>query len=198
MTANATNLTLRDTILGASTIARRSVTITAGAALIALFAQISIPLSFTPVPITGQTFAVLLVGTALGATDGTASAGVYVLAGALGAPVYANHAHGWDVIRSPSGGYLLGFIIAATVTGSLAQQGWDRKLSTSIGAMLSGNVVIYLIGIPWLAQQLGISISKALELGLYPFVAGDILKTYLAAGALPAAWRLAQRQNARE
>ncbi len=191
----ATTLTLRDSLVGTPTLIRRALTVLAGATLISIFAQISIPLSFTPVPITGQTLAVLLVGTALGTIDGTASTTLYLLAGALGAPIYAGHAHGLEIIHSPSGGYLVGFVVAATLTGYLAERGWDRHINSSISAMLSGNVVIYAFGITWLAHQLHISISKAFELGLYPFVAGDLLKIYLAGALLPTTWRYASRRT---
>jgi biotin transport system substrate-specific component len=170
-----------------------AVLVLAGAALIALAAQVSIPLPFTPVPVTGLTFGVLLVGGALGALRGLASGLVYVLAGIAGAPVYADHASGWHVITGPTGGYLVGCVLAAAVAGRLAEQRWDRTVSSSIGAMLTGNVAVYLCGLPWLAHSLGTGLTKTLELGLYPFVAGDMLKLYLAAAALPAAWRLTRR-----
>jgi biotin transport system substrate-specific component len=170
-----------------------AVLVLAGAALIALAAQVSIPLPFTPVPVTGQTFGVLLVGGALGTLRGVASGLVYVLAGIAGAPVYADHASGWHVFTGPTGGYLVGCVLAAAVAGRLAEQRWDRTVSSSIGAMLTGNVVVYLCGLPWLAHSLGTGLTKTLELGLYPFVPGDMLKLYLAAAALPAAWRLTRR-----
>ena len=112
-----------------------------GAALVSLAAQISIALPFTPVPITGQTFAVCLVGASLGAIRGTASLSLYVLAGIAGAPIYADGDHGWAQITGATGGYLLGFVLAAAVTGWLAEdRHWDRKFSSSIAAMLTGNV----------------------------------------------------------
>ncbi|HEV8460592.1 MAG TPA: biotin transporter BioY [Gaiellaceae bacterium] len=163
-----------------------------GALLIAAAAQISIPLGFTPVPITGQTFAVLLVGAGLGPLAGATSVLLYVIAGGLGAPVYASHAHGWSVISSASGGYLVGFIAAAALTGALAQHRWDRQFPSSVAVMLTGNVVIYAFGITWLAHDLHLSTQKALEYGLYPFILGDLIKLYLAATALPAAWRWAR------
>lgn len=153
------------------------------------------PLPFTPVPLTGQTFAVVLVGAGLGAAAGALSTGLYVLVGALGAPVYAGQAHGWQVLSSPTGGYLVGFVVAAALVGFLAERGWDRRFSSSLGALLTGNVVIYLCGVTWLASSLHVGSAKALELGLYPFVPGDVLKTYLAATILPLAWKLAGRRG---
>jgi len=161
----------------------------AGAAAVAGAAQVSIALPFTPVPVTGQTFAVLLVGAALGTVRGALSLLVYLGAGVAGAPIYADHAHGWSVVTSASGGYLLGFVLAAALTGFLAERRWDRRFSSSIGSMLTGNVVIYLVGLPWLAVVLDTNLEKTLELGLYPFIPGDILKLYLAAAVLPGAWR---------
>jgi biotin transport system substrate-specific component len=171
--------------------------VVAGTALVAAAAQISVKLPFTPVPITGQTFAVLLVGAALGAARGAASLGLYFLLGIVGAPIYAHHDSGWDVITSASGGYIVGFILAAAVTGWLAERRWDRRFSSSIGAMLTGNVIIYLVGLPWLAAVLNTNLEKTLEYGLYPFVPGDTFKLYLAAVALPAAWLGVQRAGGR-
>ena len=166
-----------------------------GAGLIAGSAQVSIPLPFTPVPLTGQTFAVLLVGASLGKTRGGASALLYVLLGIAGAPVYAHGAAGWAVITGTSGGYLVGYPFASALTGFLAERRWDRRFSSAIGAMLTGNVLIYLFGLPWLAAVLHTGLEKTLELGLYPFVPGDTLKLYLAAALLPAAWRYVGRAN---
>ena len=163
------------------------------AGLIALSAQISIALPFTPVPITGQTFAVLLSGAALGLARGGAAGGLYVLLGIAGLPVYAGGDHGWSVVTGASGGYLVAYPLAAALVGLLAERGWDRSFSSAIGAMLTGNVVIYAIGLPWLAAVLHTSLERTLELGLYPFVVGDLVKLYLAGAALPLAWRLVRR-----
>jgi biotin transport system substrate-specific component len=160
-----------------------------GAALIAAAAQVSIPLGFTPVPVTGQTFAVLLVGSALGTVRGGASASLYLLVGLLGVPIYADGQGGWDIVAGASGGYLIAFPLAAALTGWLAERGWDRRFSSSIGAMLTGNVLIYAIGLPWLALELNTGLERTLELGFYPFVIGDTIKLYLAAALLPTAWR---------
>lgn len=170
------------------------VLVVAGVLFVALFAQIRIPLPFTPVPITGQTFAVLLVGSALGSLRGGASLALYVLLGGLGLPFYAGASSGWEVVQGATGGYLIGFIIAAWLTGFLAERGWDRKVRSSIGAMLTGNVVIYLVGLPWLAWVLETNLTKTLEFGLYPFVPGDLFKLYVASLALPAAWKLTGKQ----
>jgi biotin transport system substrate-specific component len=188
-----TEVVLRTAVVPRDNLVARVVVIVAGAGLVAAAAQVSIPLPFTPVPITGQTFAVVLVGASLGALDGTASLALYLLVGLAGAPVYADGSHGWAVVSGATGGYLIGFVVAATLTGTLAERGWDRRFSSSVAAMLSGNVVIYLVGLSWLAVDLGTSLEKTLELGLYPFIVGDLLKLYLAAALLPTAWKLLGR-----
>lgn len=185
--------TLRLAVLPRSGLLADVILVVAGAGLVALAAQVSIPLPFTPVPITGQTFAVVLVGASLGAVRGSASLSIYLAAGLLGAPVYADGRHGWEVVSGATGGYLIGFVAAAWLTGLLAERRWDRRFSSAVAAMLTGNVVIYLIGLPWLAIVLDTGLERTLELGLYPFVAGDVLKLYLAGALLPAAWRIVER-----
>jgi biotin transport system substrate-specific component len=181
--------TLRLAVFPRPSLLTDALLVVSGTALVALCAQISVKLPFTPVPITGQTFAVCLVGASLGAIRGVASLSLYFLIGILGAPVYAHHDSGWNVITSASGGYIVGFVAAAAVTGALAEHGWDRRFSSAVGAMLTGNVVIYLVGLPWLAVVLNTNLEKTLEYGLYPFVPGDLFKLYCAAALLPAAWR---------
>jgi biotin transport system substrate-specific component len=181
--------TLRVAVLPRAGLLTDAVLVAAGAGLISACAQISIKLPFTPVPVTGQTFAVLLVGASLGSVRGGASGLLYVLIGIAGAPVYADGHHGWAVITGASGGYLVAFPIASALTGWLAEQRWDQRFSSAVGLMLTGNVVIYLIGLPWLAVVLNTDLEKTLELGLYPFVPGDTFKLYLAATLLPTAWR---------
>lgn len=175
-----------------------SLLVVLGAGLIAASAQLSIPLPFTPVPITGQTFSVLLVGASLGLRRGGSSALLYVVIGIAGAPIYADGAHGWAVITGASGGYLISYPFASALTGFLAERRWDRHFSSAVGAMLTGNVVIYLFGLPWLAVVLDTGLEKTLELGLYPFVPGDTFKLYLAAALLPAAWRALRRKTRSE
>jgi len=192
MTVNTHAPTLRAALLPRGGLLTDVLLVCAGAGLIAASAQISFKLPFTPVPITGQTFSVLLVGASLGTVRGGAGGLLYVLLG-LVFPVYAAGGEGWDVIVGASGGYLLSYPFAAALTGYLAERRWDRRFSSAIGAMLTGNVVIYLFGLPWLAVVLNTNLEKTLELGLYPFVPGDTFKLYLAAAALPAAWRLARR-----
>ena len=160
------------------------------ALLTALMAQIEIPLWFTPVPITGQTFAVLLAGAALGWRAGATSQALYVGLGAVGLPFYSGGDGGWEVVTGATGGYLAGFIVAAAAIGYLAERKQDRTIATAIPALLAGTAVIYLFGVAWLANSLSIGAVEAMELGLVPFVIGDLIKIALAGVALPAAWRL--------
>lgn len=170
------------------------VALVVGAALlVALCAQIVIPLPFTPVPITMQPFAVLLVGASLGATRGAAGMALYLLMGLLGAPVYADGNAGLATILGASGGYLVSYPFVAAITGRLAEHHWDRRVPSALAAMLAGNVAIYIVGVPWLAAFLGVGLGKALMLGLVPFIVGDLLKLALAGLLLPGAWRLVGR-----
>ena len=194
---NSQSATLRLAVFPHANLITDALLVLAGTALVAAAAQISVKLPFTPVPITGQTFAVLLVGASLGCVLGTASAMLYLWLGVAGAPIYAHHDSGWSVITSASGGYIVGFVLAAALTGFLAERRWDRRLSSSIGLMLTGNVVIYLVGLPWLAVVLNTNLEKTLEYGLYPFIPGDTFKLYLAAAALPGAWKLVGRARNR-
>ncbi len=161
--------------------------ILAGSLLVALFAQIEIPLQ--PVPITGQTFAVLLVGAALGSRRGAAALTLYLAEGAFGLPFFSGGASGLSHLTGATAGYLIGFVMAAYVIGLLAERGLERSVRTSLIPFLAGTVVIYIFGVAWLAVVLG-SLSKAVAAGLLPFLVGDAVKLAAAALALPAAWRL--------
>jgi biotin transport system substrate-specific component len=183
--------TLRLAIVPRVDLLTDAVLVVAGTGLVAAAAQVSIP--FEPVPLTGQTFAVLLVGSALGAIRGLASLGLYLWLGVAGAPIYADGHHGWSVLTGATGGYIVGFVLAAAVTGYLAERGWDRQFSSAVGAMLTGNVIIYAVGLPWLAAVVNLNFEDTLEAGLYKFVPGDLLKLYLAAALLPTAWRVVER-----
>lgn len=165
---------------------REIMLILAGSWLVALAAQIEIPL--WPVPITWQTFGVLLVGAVLGRQRGTLSMLAYLSQGALGLPVFAGGAGGVAKLAGPTGGYLFGFVAAAFVVGWLSERGWDRRFLTAAAAMLVGNAVIYVMGLSWLANF--VSREALLKVGLWPFIAGDALKIILAALALPGGWTL--------
>jgi biotin transport system substrate-specific component len=159
-----------------------------GVLLIALGAKISILLPDNPVPITGQTFGVLVAGGALGFRRGIAAAGIYVLLGVVGLPFFAFGDTGIQILWGARGGYLIGFIVAAAIVGRLAELGWDRNILGAVGAMLIANAAIYAIGVPWLAVTTGYGPEEAISKGFLAFVIGDAIKLALAAAAFPVAW----------
>lgn len=160
------------------------------AALTALAAQWVIYLPFTPVPITGQTFAVLLTGAALGWKLGAAGQGLYVAVGALGAPVFADRSGGVDVVTGATAGYLIGFIFAAGLVGWMAEHKQDRSFATMFTAFMLGSGVIYVFGVAGLMLNLGMSLEEAIVAGVVPFLIGDLIKAGAAGLLLPGAWRL--------
>ncbi|MYX26198.1 biotin transporter BioY [Streptomyces sp. SID8381] len=162
-----------------------------GAALTGIAAQIAVPVPGSPVPVTGQTFAALLVGTSLGAGRGLLSLVLYAVAGVAGVPWFAQGGSG---AGAPSFGYVLGMLLAATVVGALARRGADRGIWRTAGTMILGEAVIYAVGVPYLALSTGMSASAAIAAGLTPFLIGDALKAALAMGALPTAWKLAGKR----
>src|ERR671910_920655 len=176
------------------TVARDGALVLAAALLTAACAQISFPVPGSPVPVTGQTFAVLLTGAALGAHRGALGQLLYVAMGLVGLPFYADGAHGVDVVWGATGGYLVAFPISAWVCGKLAEKRYDRTPLTALPAFLVGSLIVFAIGVPWLAVSADISLWQALDLGFVPFIPGGILKAALAAGLLPTAWAFANRK----
>lgn len=185
-------------------LARDATLVAAGALLIALSAAVSFRLPDNPVPISGQTFGVLLAAGALGLRRGSAATALYVAIGVIGFPAFAEGKGGLGVIAGVSegrlvlgatGGYLVGFVLAAGLVGRLAQRGWDRRLPGALTAMVVGNAAIYAIGLPWLAAATGFSPAETIARGLLPFLLGDGLKLLLAAGVLPAAWWVVGRRR---
>ncbi|SCG66204.1 biotin transporter BioY [Micromonospora halophytica] len=174
-------------------VARDTVMIVGAAAGVGVAAQLTLPVPGSPVPVTGQTFAVLLAGAALGPARGTASMLLYVVAGGLGVPWFAGGTAGWPTATM---GYLLGFVLAAALVGRLAAAGADRRPTRALGMMAAGNALIYLTGVGWLAATTGMPLSRAVAVGVLPFLAGDLLKALLAAGLLPGSWRLVGRLSA--
>lgn len=183
-------LVLADLLPGA--LVRDALLVVGAAGFIGLLAQISIHLSFTPVPITGQTLGVLLAGTALGWRRAGAALLLYAVAGVAGVPWFADHSSGY---ASASFGYIIGFFAAAVLCGYLAERGADRSVLRSVPAMLAAEVVIYAFGLTWLAIDLHLGASATIADGLTPFLAGDAIKAALAAGLLPAAWWLTDRRG---
>ena len=164
------------------------VLVAAGAALVALGARLTILLPFTQVPITGQTFAVLLVGAALGSRRGAASMMTYLTAAVAGLPIFSSGACCLPWLLGPTGGYLMSYPFAAWITGRLAERGWDRRFGTATLAMLAGTAVIYAFGVTWLSTFVGW--ERTLYAGLVPFLPGDAVKLLLAAVLLPVAWKI--------
>ncbi|RSS82038.1 biotin transporter BioY [Streptomyces sp. WAC06614] len=195
-TASAPSATLRPGTVLADLLpasrARDIALVVSGAALTGLAAQLSVPIPGSPVPVTGQTFAALLVGTALGARLGFLSLALYAVAGAAGVPWFAGGTSG---ATGASFGYVLGMLLAATVVGALARRGADRSVLRTAATMVLGSAIIYAVGVPYLMGATGMSLSAALAAGLTPFLIGDAVKAALAMGALPAAWKLAGRRG---
>lgn len=163
------------------------------AAVVGLLAQVVIPLPFTPVPITGQTFGVLLGGMALGWRRAVAGMAVYVALGLVGVHWFAGGNGGIAVVGAPSFGYLVGFIVAAAALGWLAEHRFDRDPLRVLGSMVVGNLIIYVCGVSWLMVAIHVDLAQGIALGLTPFLLGDAIKALLAAGLLPAAWKVSGR-----
>lgn len=173
-----------------------------GVLVMAVSAQVAVRLPGTPVPATGQTFGVLTVATALGFRRGIASVGLYVLLGFV-LPIYAGGASGVEhvgalrdghLVAGATGGYLIGFVLSAAVVGRLAELGWDRRYAGALAAMLLGNALIYVVGLPWLAASTGVGAGEAVRQGLLPFVLGDAVKFAFAAAVFPVGWWIVGRR----
>lgn len=175
--------------------------VVAGTALVAVLAQVAIPL--WPVPVTGQTLAVLLVGAGLGAARGAASLTLYALLGAVGLPIYSEASSGWSVLLGPTGGYITGFIASAAIVGWAAERSWDRGWYKPIITFIGGSLVVFAFGLPWLAASLGQlglpnDLQSVLVAGFYPFIIGGLIKAAIAAALLPALWAAAERSQRSE
>ncbi|QIQ04814.1 biotin transporter BioY [Streptomyces liangshanensis] len=190
--APRTGVVLADLLPAHRARARDLALVVGGAVLTGLAAQLSVPVPGSPVPVTGQTFAALLIGVSLGAGRGFLSLALYTLLGMAGVPWFSEGASGAGF---PTLGYVLGMLVAATVVGALARRGGDRSVVRTAGTMVLGSAIIYAVGVPYLAVSAGMSLSAAVSVGLVPFLLGDALKAALAMGALPAAWKLAGRRG---
>jgi len=183
---------LADVLPGARS---RDVALVGGAALLtALLAQVAIPVAGSPVPITGQTLAVVVTAAALGPLRGVAGQALYLLLGMVGLPFYSEATGGVEVVVGATGGYLLGFLPAAYLIGLAARHGQDRRFTRALPLFAAGQLVIFAVGVPWLAVVADLSAAQALEAGFYPFLVGGAVKAALAAGLLSGLWR---RVNAR-
>ena len=172
---------------------RDALLVVGGSAIVAGLAQVAIPLQ--PVPVTGQTLGVLLIGAALGWQRGGLALLAYLTEGLVGLPVFAEGKAGLATLLGPTGGYLVGFIVAAMLVGLLAERHWDRTPWMMALAMVLGNLVIYLFGVPWLAVALHLGPQLAYQFGMQPFFIGDALKLIVAVIVLPGAWLVARRGN---
>jgi biotin transport system substrate-specific component len=181
-------LVLADLVPGS--LVRDVALVVGGAALTGLLAQVAIPVAGSPVPVTGQTFAALTVGAALGWRRGLLALALYMVAGVAGVPWFAQGGSGYV---SASFGYVIGFVLAAGIVGVLASRGGDRNPVPTIGTMILGNAVIYAVGVPWLMMSLHVGLGAGWDLGMKNYLLGDALKILLAAGALPVVWRLVDK-----
>ncbi|MFC6884424.1 MULTISPECIES: biotin transporter BioY [Actinomadura] len=187
----------RSAVLGdllPGSLARDAALVVGAAVFVGVAAQVSVPLPGTPVPVSGQPFAVLLAGAALGGGRAALGMVIYLLAGMAGMPWFVDGASGTG---APSLGYVAGFVVAAAVVGRLAERGGDRTPARTVGTMLVGTALMYAAGVPYLMASLHVGFGRALELGVTPFLAGDGLKVLLAAGLLPAAWKLVGSERGR-
>lgn len=166
-----------------------------GVLFTALLAQVAVPVPGSPVPITGQTLAVVLTAASLGPLRGTAVQVFYILATAVGLPFYSEASGGMEFVFGATGGYVFGFIPAAYLIGLAAKHGADRELAKSIPLFVAGQAVVFAVGVPWLALSTGMSASQALDAGFYPFILGGLVKAAVAAAVLSTAWRSAQRRS---
>lgn len=165
-----------------------------GTVFLALMAQISFPIPGSPVPFTGQTLGVLLLGTAYGASLGFSTMAFYLLMGFLGAPIFAAGSHGLEKIAGATGGYLVGMLISTLALGALAGRKWDQKIKTVIPTMIIGNGIVFTFGLIWLHQYTGQSWAWTFEKGFTPFIFGEVLKIAIASTALPVVWRFVSKR----
>lgn len=181
---------LADVVPGARV--RDAALVLGGAGFVGLASQLSVPLPFTPVPLSLSTFAVLLVGAGLGWQRALPSLLLFMVAGMAGVPWFADASSGWAM---PSFGYIVGYVAAATLVGHLARSGGDRTPLRTFGLMTLGSLTIYAFGVPWLAVSLDLGLGQALTLGLVPFLVGDLIKTAAASALLPGAWAWVDRRG---
>jgi len=193
MSLSATSL--RSSLIPRTTVLSNAVLVVSGVLGLAALAQIAIPVPGSPVPVTGQTLGVLILGTTYGSTLGVTTFAMYILAGIAGAPVFANSGHGLDRIVGATGGYLIGMLVATFVLGQLARFRLDQKFSTALPSMLIGTVITFSFGLIWLYQYTGQSWSWTVNAGLTPFIVGEVLKIAIAGTSLPAIWRIVNRKN---
>ena len=193
MSLSATSL--RSSLIPRTTALSNAVLVVSGVLGLAALAQIALPVPGSPVPVTGQTLGVLILGTTYGSTLGFTTFAVYMLAGIAGAPVFANGGQGLDRIIGATGGYIIGMLVATFVLGQFARVRLDQKFLTALPSMLIGTVITFSFGVVWLHQYTGQSWSWTFSAGLTPFIVGEALKIAIAGTSLPAIWRVVNRKN---
>jgi len=181
---------LRASVVPQSSALTNASLIAGGAIFLSALAQIAIPVPGSPVPVTGQTLGVLLIGTSYGAGMGVATYLFYLLAGIAGAPVFAGASHGLEKITGATGGYLIGMMVATYFLGILAKRQMDQKFLTALPAMLFANAIIFMFGVTWLHDFTGKDWAWSINAGLTPFIIGEILKIAIAGTSLPILWRI--------
>jgi biotin transport system substrate-specific component len=186
--------TLRHALVTKSTVATQAMLVTGGVAFLALLAQIALPIPGSPVPVTGQTLGVLLIGSSYGAALGSVTFLSYLLIGIAGVPVFAHQGAGLARLTGATGGYLVGMLLATYLVGYLSGRKWDQRLQTSIFTMLAGSVVTFTFGLIWLHSYTDKSWSWTINAGLTPFILGEVIKIGIAGTSLPVIWRVIQKR----
>ena len=186
---------LRASLLPHSSVLTNATLIAGGAIFLAALAQISIPVPGSPVPVTGQTLGVLLIGTTYGSGLGLATFAMYLLAGIAGAPVFAGASSGIEKITGATGGYLIGMMVATFLLGVLAKRQLDQRFLTALPTMLIGTITIFTFGLFWLHYFTGNDWNWTISAGLVPFIFGEILKIVIAGTSLPVVWRFVNKKS---
>ncbi|MEI6844171.1 MAG: biotin transporter BioY [Actinomycetes bacterium] len=186
-------ISLRSAVFGRASVATNAFLVSAGVLALALLAQVALPIPGSPIPVTGQTLGVLLIGTSYGATLGITTFLTYLFIGIAGAPIFAGGAHGLSRLTGATGGYLVGMLVASFVVGALAGRKWDQRINKALFTMLLGDVIIFSFGLLWLHASLGKSWSWTIEAGFTPFIIGEVLKVAIAGTSLPLVWRFVQK-----
>jgi biotin transport system substrate-specific component len=192
LAAPVTRVTLADLVVPRTWVTNTLLVI-GGAVFTGLLAQVAVPL--WPVPITGQTLAVMLVASTLGLVRGTLSMLVYAVLGVVGVPWFSGWSGGPSILHGPTGGYIVGFNVAAAIVGWSAERGGDRRILRAVATFLVATISVFAVGLPWLAFALGTDLQQTLEFGLYPFIVGGLVKALLAALIIPAAWWVQARRK---
>ena len=193
MSFSGASVSLRTAVFPRTSALTNAVAIVAGVLFLAALAQIALPVPGSPVPVTGQTLGVLLLGASYGASLGVTTFLTYMLVGLAGAPIFAGGGHGLARLTGPTGGYLVGMLLASLLIGSLAGRKWDQRIQTAIPTMILGNVVIFSFGLLWLHHYTDKSWAWTFSAGLTPFILGEILKVAIAGTSLPLVWRFIQK-----